>query len=169
MHEQLHSQPPESVSVSFGDIEEEACMRTDVLCRKEEAATASTAGLSPRSSPCFFCYMLTSSVCGATYIGASKDPWRRLRQHNGQLCGGAKATRKKRPWRLHIVVGGFCDWRETLRFEWAWKHGTCRRRVTRGVPERTRRSSELVNAYPHLAMQATGSSAVHEEKENDEE
>ena len=37
---------------------------------------------------------------GTYYTGISKDPERRLRQHNGEIAGGAKFTRSRRPWRL---------------------------------------------------------------------
>jgi len=100
----------------------------------------------------FFCYLLASTCSHATYIGASTNPWRRLRQHNGEVCGGAKATHRQRPWRLHVVVCGFHDWNETLRFEWAWKHEACRRRVTRGLGARTRRAQELAAINTHLVL-----------------
>ena len=35
-----------------------------------------------------------------TYTGITKDIVRRIRQHNGEIKGGAKATRACRPWRL---------------------------------------------------------------------
>ena len=41
-----------------------------------------------------FVYMLESSD-GATYIGATVDLNRRLRQHNGEIKGGAKRTTSK--------------------------------------------------------------------------
>jgi len=42
--------------------------------------------------------MLQSAVTGRFYIGVSNSLPRRLRQHNGALRGGAKATRAGRPW-----------------------------------------------------------------------
>lgn len=67
------------------------------------------------------CYMLvTTDGSDRTYVGATVNPDRRLRQHNGELCGGARAT-KGRSWRRAYLVGGFCDERAALRFEWRWK------------------------------------------------
>jgi structure-specific endonuclease subunit SLX1 len=43
----------------------------------------------------FFCYLLKSvneKYKGDTYIGFTDDPIKRLRQHNGQIKGGAKKT-----------------------------------------------------------------------------
>ena len=66
-------------------------------------------------------------VCddGATYVGATVNLERRLRQHNKELVGGARATGRKidkgQSWRRHCYVSGFHDWQATLQFEWRWK------------------------------------------------
>lgn len=52
----------------------------------------------------WFVYVLISRA-GRTYVGISTDVARRLRQHNGELAGGARSTRPGRPWRLGQVVG----------------------------------------------------------------
>jgi len=58
-----------------------------------------------------------------TYIGATLDADRRLRQHNGLLTGGAKATsRRPNDWYRVCHVRGFPTWRAALSFEWHWKH-----------------------------------------------
>lgn len=53
----------------------------------------------------WFVYVLLSRR-GRTYVGIARDVERRLRQHNGELRGGARATRPGRPWRLAQVVAG---------------------------------------------------------------
>ncbi len=68
----------------------------------------------------WYCYMLASTDGARTYVGATVNPARRLRQHNGELAGGARAT-KGRQWRRMFLVGGFADERAALRFEWRWK------------------------------------------------
>jgi predicted GIY-YIG superfamily endonuclease len=75
------------------------------------------------------CYCLVNTDPGRqrTYVGATTDPARRLRQHNGELVGGARATQGK-AWRRCLLVGGFGGEREALRFEWWWK------RLSRGAP-----------------------------------
>ena len=40
------------------------------------------------------------TAAGQLYTGISTDPARRLRQHNGELRGGAKALRGKGPLQL---------------------------------------------------------------------
>ena len=52
-----------------------------------------------------------------TYVGVTVDLARRLRQHNGELAGGAKATRGGR-WALLYTVTGFRKQRWALQWEW---------------------------------------------------
>ncbi|WP_290611312.1 GIY-YIG nuclease family protein [Arsukibacterium sp. UBA3155] len=47
----------------------------------------------------WFLYMIRTAG-GQLYTGISTDPKRRLRQHNGELKGGAKALRGKGPLQL---------------------------------------------------------------------
>ena len=62
---------------------------------------------------------------GSTYIGATVDLNRRLRQHNKEIKGGAHATGMKvasgHTWCRVCHVSGFPDWKATLQFEWRWK------------------------------------------------
>jgi len=62
---------------------------------------------------------------GSTYIGATVDLDRRLRQHNKEIKGGAHATGMKvaagKSWCRVCYVSGFPDWKATLQFEWRWK------------------------------------------------
>ena len=68
-----------------------------------------------------YCYLLYIPGTNRTYIGATNDPAHRLRQHNGELKGGAKATKGKQ-WTQAFYLSGFPDWSTTLQFEWAWKY-----------------------------------------------
>lgn len=67
------------------------------------------------------CYLLaTCSGSEKTYVGVTPDLDRRLRQHNGELAGGARAT-AGRIWERICHVRGFPDHRAALQFEWRWK------------------------------------------------
>ena len=72
----------------------------------------------------FFVYLLVSTR-GNTYVGATVDLDRRLRQHNKEIKGGAHATAvqvsKGDTWRRACHVSGFPDWQAALQFEWRWK------------------------------------------------
>ena len=72
----------------------------------------------------FFVYLLVSSS-GSTYVGATVDLNRRLRQHNKEIKGGAHATsakvKKGEVWERACHVSNFPDWQAALQFEWKWK------------------------------------------------
>jgi len=80
----------------------------------------------------FVVYCLQSDARpSCTYVGASVDLAHRLRQHNGDLVGGAKYTASHRPWRVVAHAEGFSSWRDALRFEWAWKRATRKQRASK--------------------------------------
>ncbi len=66
-------------------------------------------------------YIIKNGPC--TYAGVSPDPKRRLRQHNGEICGGAKYTTSKgKGWEHVCLIKGFNTKIESMQFEWAVKH-----------------------------------------------
>ena len=80
-----------------------------------------------------FVYLLVSSD-NSTYVGATVDLNRRLRQHNKEITGGAHATGAKvakgEMWTRACHVSGFPTWQAALQFEWRWKH------LTRKLPSK---------------------------------
>jgi len=66
------------------------------------------------------------STHGSTYIGATVDLDRRIRQHNKLIVGGARATSMKvakgETWSYYCYVENFPNYNEALKFEWRWKH-----------------------------------------------
>jgi len=78
-----------------------------------------------------FVYLLESD--NTTYVGATVDLERRLRQHNKEISGGAVATGRKvsqgHTWKRICYVSGFPTWQATLQFEWRWKQ------ITRTLPK----------------------------------
>jgi structure-specific endonuclease subunit SLX1 len=75
----------------------------------------------------FYVYLLESSK-KTTYVGATVDLDRRLRQHNKMIKGGAKLTGrlvdKGGSWTRVCHVTGFLTWKCALQFEWKWKYLT---------------------------------------------
>ena len=71
-----------------------------------------------------YVYCLVSTD-GSTYIGATVNLERRLRQHNKELVGGAQITSRKvkagQSWTCYCYVEGFPNWQACLQFEWRWK------------------------------------------------
>lgn len=96
-------------------------------------------------SSSFYVYLLLSSD-NATYVGATVDLNRRLRQHNKEIKGGAHATGAKvskgETWSRVAYVEGFPDWQAALQFEWRWKQ-LSRKLVTSGLSPIERRMIAL--------------------------
>ena len=92
----------------------------------------------------FFVYLLLSSD-DSTYVGATVDLDKRLRQHNKEIKGGAHATGVKvlkgETWIRAAHVEGFPDWQAALQFEWRWKQLT--RKITISVHPLHRRMIAL--------------------------
>lgn len=65
------------------------------------------------------------STNGSTYIGATINLDKRIRQHNKEIKGGAKATSNKvnngEIWSYICYVENFPNFNEALKFEWRWK------------------------------------------------
>ena len=76
-------------------------------------------------------YLLLNDAHTRTYVGATVNPDRRIRQHNKEITGGARATSNDH-WTRICLVSGFPDERAALQFEWMWKHLT--RKEGRGNP-----------------------------------
>ena len=72
-------------------------------------------------SPCV-CYILRSTVANKVYIGFTTDFAHRIRQHNGEIVGGAKRTERFRPWIPVSVIQGFFEQHSARRFEYRLQH-----------------------------------------------
>jgi len=70
----------------------------------------------------WYCYILKSTTSNRTYVGYTKNVFRRLRQHNGEIKGGAKTTSRGRPWKLVVYIKGFLTENEAMSFEWFMHH-----------------------------------------------
>jgi structure-specific endonuclease subunit SLX1 len=106
----------------------------------------------------FFVYLLITNNRANTYVGATIDLDRRLRQHNKEIKGGARATSSKVEngglWERVCYISGFPDWSATLQFEWRWKQ------ITRIIPfgksclERRMRALKQLLSLPQSTTKA---------------
>lgn len=74
----------------------------------------------PQTAP-WVVYVLVASGGARTYVGVTTDLERRLGQHNGDLPGGARATRGGRPWTVGASYGPYASRGEAQRVEHALK------------------------------------------------
>ena len=101
-------------------------------------------------------YLLRTNDGRRTYVGATKLAKldRRLRQHNGELAGGARATRPfQGEWLRVCHVQGFDDWPGALQFEWSWKN-LSRRATGKSPVERRKNALEQLLAKDRSTKQA---------------
>jgi structure-specific endonuclease subunit SLX1 len=84
-----------------------------------------------------------------TYIGATTDINRRLRQHNQEIKGGAKSTRMYNNWKRVCFISGFMDQKSALQFEWKWKHNS---RYKRKIEDKLNIMKDLLNGQMDLIV-----------------
>jgi predicted GIY-YIG superfamily endonuclease len=104
----------------------------------------------------YYVYWIVSGRC--SYIGATVDPRRRLKQHCGVLKGGARRTRGKL-WHFKCVISGFRTWKEALCLEWAAKYYSrrCRSIESRknAIEETLKRERWTSNSPPSSEVSLT--------------
>ena len=71
---------------------------------------------------CYILYNTDEKYKNYTYCGFTVDPQHRLRQHNGEIKGGAKATHNKGHWEFLFLITGFKTKNNALSCEWRLKH-----------------------------------------------
>lgn len=94
-------------------------------------------------------YLIKSTKTKKTYVGSTKYLSRRIRQHNGEIKGGAKYTKgfKSRPWQIVLYVEGFQSWKETLSFEWHIKHNYVKKQPKYGIEYRIKAVYQTVYLF----------------------
>ncbi len=107
-------------------------------------------------------YLLLNDANTRTYVGATVSPDRRLRQHNKELVGGAKATSGDH-WTRVCLISGFPDERAALQFEWTWKHlgrkggrGHCLERRYKALAELLTRGKSSSTSQPFSSFPTPG-------------
>ena len=58
-----------------------------------------------------------------SYVGMTNDIFKRLRQHNGEIKGGARYTSKRKGWYPVLIIDGFHDMKSAMQCEWRLKRG----------------------------------------------
>lgn len=79
-----------------------------------------------------------------SYIGMTNDFTHRIRQHNQEIKGGAKYTKKKKNWYPICIIDGFPDMRSACQCEWRLKH-LAKRGTIRNVNDRMSHLSNFIS------------------------
>jgi len=90
--------------------------------------------------PGYVVYIIANADNRRTYVGCTNNTVRRIRQHNQDLVGGARATKCSRTWAYVAWIRGFGTRSDALSFEWH-----CKRQRGRGRTPICRRV-DAVNA-----------------------
>jgi len=87
-----------------------------------------------------------------SYVGVTNSLPRRLRQHNGELKGGARYTHAHRPWQFFAIFV-VANRHDALSIEWKIKH--CKRKTDGvGIPGKIAaacRFGELVSRFAQIS------------------
>lgn len=133
--------------------------------RKEEDTQGKTTTkrlVCPPNQECFV-YHIENTTATDTYVGYTTTPKKRIRQHNGELVGGARRTRGGRPWSFGFILSFDCSWFNKIhaqQLEYACKHFNKRRKyrlrtpqyieAIPGHPSITKRLDHLLWALHHV-------------------
>jgi structure-specific endonuclease subunit SLX1 len=102
------------------------------------------------------------STNGSTYIGATINLERRIRQHNKLIVGGAHATSMKvnkgEEWSYYCYVENFPSYNEALKFEWRWKQLS--RQIQKELPSLTPTERRIEALKRLLALPKSTSKAL---------
>jgi len=67
-------------------------------------------------------YIITTQERNFFYVGMINNFERRIRQHNCDICGGAKFTRRHKDWYPVCIIDGFETKQAAMQCEWAVKN-----------------------------------------------
>ncbi len=102
----------------------------------------------------YVCYCLQSDKKPwCTYFGSTNNLKRRIRQHNGEITGGAKSTHANRPWHIWYIVRGFGENKKAaLRYEWfcKFKHNRNWLKNKKGCSHKVKRVLLTFKAFKHM-------------------
>ncbi|KAI3848228.1 hypothetical protein MKX03_003506 [Papaver bracteatum] len=125
---------------------------------------------SPSPSSWSVYLILSTNALLKTYVGITTNFSRRLKQHNGELKGGAKASRLGRPWICACIIQGFKDHSEACQLESKWKNFSrklARGRITDEVEKGSEKRSLLLLQHRQIALRKVKSTLYCEHLEFD--
>ncbi|KAI3985201.1 hypothetical protein MKX01_015135 [Papaver californicum] len=122
--------------------------------QNQSLITKPRSSVSPPSSWSVYLILSTNAPL-KTYVGVTTNFSRRLKQHNGELKGGAKASRTGRPWICACIIQGFKDHSEACQLESKWKNFSRkmpRKRISDGMEKGSDKQSLLLLQHRQIAL-----------------
>ncbi|KAM7472551.1 hypothetical protein LguiA_010734 [Lonicera macranthoides] len=122
---------------------------------KSLAKNSSSSSSSSPSSAWSVYLILSTNIPIKTYVGVTTNFPRRLKQHNGEMKGGAKASRSGRPWVCACLIQGFEDKSKACEFESKWKifsRKLLRKKKNNETADRVDNGSFLLLQHRHAAL-----------------
>lgn len=99
----------------------------------------------------FYCYIIHNEQ-NRTYNGYTNNLERRLRQHNGLIKGGARATHGRGPWNFVLIVTSE-HWdciSVAMQHEWSIKYPTRKRPRPREYEGTLGRLNSMKHVFDHM-------------------
>ena len=107
-------------------------------------------------------YLITSTtIANKYYIGETKSVATRLRQHNGELPGGAAETSVGRPWQLLVYITGYTSRTESNRQEYKAKNNSLNNSLCPGYTAFTTDQKYIARFLYHLKRCSGKTIRVH--------
>ncbi|CAI9102919.1 OLC1v1001311C14 [Oldenlandia corymbosa var. corymbosa] len=134
------------------------------------AASDSKSRSSTKKNPWSVYLILSTNPPIKTYVGVTNNFSRRLKQHNGDLRGGAKASRVGRPWVCACLINGFSGKAEACKFEFKWKDFSrrlSRQRKSVEMSQEAEDGSLALLRHRHAALCRVQSSIVSDDLDID--
>ena len=124
---------------------------------EEEKENEETLGKKTDKKKSYYCYFLgqPDNWTGQTYNGYTVNLNRRLRQHNGEIKGGAFATTKKGPGAWNFIAVMTCDtWTniDAMKCEWNCRYPTRKKPRPRCYAGAKGRIASLVEVFKHITV-----------------
>jgi len=92
-----------------------------------------------------------------SYVGMTNDFYRRWRQHNGELKGGARYTTKfrhpEKEWYPICIIDGFDTMKEAMQCEWRVKRQRGYAKRLQGIHELLRNQGRWTKSSPKISDQ----------------
>lgn len=115
-----------------------------------------------------YCYILYNDINNLTYNGYTNNLVRRLRQHNGEIKGGARFTTRQLSkgvvWKYLCIVASSdasFDKIKALQLEWHIKYPNCKRPRPKCYNGALGRVQGVAHAVVHQKFDALGGLDIH--------